>query len=93
MIEITGIKSITKPIEIDDTSSDTTVYVRYNIKKRIEGDPVFCTDQEVYIYDEKQYSFAEWYSITRKETNDRLLKLEKTLDLILNDLELSIEEE
>lgn len=93
MIEILGVKSINKPIEIDDTSSDTTVYVRHNIRKITEEDPVFFTEQEIYIYDEKQYSFAEWYSITRKETNDRLLKLEKTLDLILNDLELSIEEE
>lgn len=92
MIEVTGIKSKNKPIEIDDNSSETTVYVRHNIEKITEEDPVFKTKEEIYIYDETQYSFAEWYRTTRKEIDDRLTKLEKNMELILNNLEIEAHE-
>lgn len=72
MIELTGIKSQTRPIDIDDTSSETTVYVRYNIREEVEIDPVFNTEKPVYIYDETQYTLAEWYKLCMNESNAKI---------------------
>lgn len=67
---ITGVKSQTRPKEIDDSSSDTTVFVRYNITKSVEIDPVFKTESAVYTYDEKQYTFQEWNKIVVGEIKE-----------------------
>ena len=60
---IKGVKSQTKPEKIDDTSSDTTIYIRDNIVESEEIDPVFGTKHTVYTYDEKQYTYQEWVKI------------------------------
>lgn len=60
MKTIKGVKSQSKPIEIDDYSSPTTVFVRVNIQELDEVDPVFKTTRKVFIYDEIQYTYPEW---------------------------------
>ena len=90
MKEVTGIKSKYRPIEIDDTSSNTTVYVRHNIYKTVDIDPVFGTEEESYIYDETQYSLAEWYKVNMEKANDRIFKLEEIIKSIANELEFPI---
>ena len=60
MKTITNVKSQTKPLEIDDYTSSTTVFVRSNIKESTETDPVFGTESTVYTYDEVQYTYPEW---------------------------------
>ncbi len=60
MKTIINVKSQTKPIEIDDYTSGTTVFVRSNIKESTEIDPVFKTENTVYTYDETQYTYPEW---------------------------------
>ena len=40
---IERIKSTTRPEEIDTHSSETTVFVRSNIKEEVEIDPIFNT--------------------------------------------------
>lgn len=86
MKTITGIKSTVKPIEIDDTSSTTSVYVRSNIKEIIETDPVFGTKNVVYEYDEVEYSIIEWHNLFSKlihnEIDEIRLAITETLDLL-----------
>ena len=60
MKTIKGVKSQSKPIEIDDYSSPTTVFVRVNIQELDEIDPVFKTTRKVFTYDEIQYTYPEW---------------------------------
>lgn len=60
MKTIKGVKSQSKPIEIDDYSSPTTVFVRVNIQELDEVDPVFKTTRKVFTYDEIQYTYPEW---------------------------------
>ena len=60
MKTIKGVKSQSKPIEIDDYSSPTTVFVRVNIQELDEVDPVFKTIRKVFTYDEIQYTYPEW---------------------------------
>lgn len=52
------VKSQSRPIEIEET--DEKVYIRNNIKKYIESDPVFGTESTFYTYDETQYTPEEW---------------------------------
>lgn len=63
MKTIKDVKSQSKPDEIDDYSSQTTVFVRSNIKEVDELDPVFKTTRKIFIYDEIQYSYPEWNKI------------------------------
>lgn len=51
-------KSQTKPIEIEEL--DDIVYIRSNIKKYTELDPVFGTEFIIYRYEETQYTSEEW---------------------------------
>lgn len=60
MKTIKGVKSQSKPIEIDDYSSPTTVFVRVNIQELDEVDTVFKTTRKVFTYDEIQYTYPEW---------------------------------
>lgn len=54
MKQLNGVISGSRPVKVDMTSSPTTVYVRENI---MESE----TDSGVeYIYDEKQFTFAEY---------------------------------
>lgn len=60
---LNNVKSNIMPVEIDDTSSETTVFERRNIKECNVTDPVFNTEEVFYTYDEYQYSIAEWNRI------------------------------
>lgn len=91
MKEVTGIKSNIKPEEIDDTSSDTTVFMRYNIEEITETDPVFGTEETVYVYDETQYTLAEWYRIRISELNAEINNLKETMKVFADELGVSIE--
>ena len=85
---LSGVKSQTKPIEIDDFSSQTTVFVRNNIKETIEIDPVFNTESIIYTYDERQYTFPEWNKIT----TDKLKQNEKALQEQIEIVQLALVE-
>lgn len=63
MKTLKSVKSQTKPIEIDDYTSSTTVFVRTNITEVDDVDPVFKTTRKVFVYDEIQYTFPEWNKI------------------------------
>ena len=60
---VNDVKSQTKPIEIDDYTSPTTVFVRKNIREIEETDPVFKTVRKLFVYDETQYTYPEWNKI------------------------------
>lgn len=76
-----NVKSQTRPIEIDDTSSSTTVFVRKNIKKIKEIDPVFKTENTVYVYDEYQYTFQEWNKIITDNIKEEGGNLQCQIDI------------
>jgi len=59
------------PDEIDENSSNTTVYVRENIQEieRTDDDGNIKT---VYTYDEKQFSKDEWEMEVLKRKNSEL---------------------
>lgn len=86
MKEITGIKSETRPLEIDDTSSDTTVYVRSNIVTEKSIDPIFNTEKTIYIYNEIQYTLAEWYKIQMNDINMKIEILANCIDKLTDEL-------
>lgn len=90
MREVKDVKSLTKPDYIDDTSSDTTVYMRYNIREIEETDPVFNTTKTTYVYDETQYTFAEWYKICMTETKGRIENLENIVKMLAYELNVSV---
>lgn len=80
----TGIKSTIKPNLIEYT--DDAVYMRSNITEETEKDPVFNTDNTVYIYDEVEYNAIEWSNIifdTVKgqinNINSKIIKIISTL--------------
>ena len=79
---LTGVESLTKPVEIDDSSSSTTVFVRYNIEEQTKVDPVFKTESVVYVYDEKQYTFAEWNKIITDEIKEKDIQMKNDVDII-----------
>lgn len=60
MIIVNGVRSTTKPVEIDDFSSETTVFVRSDIHEITDIDPVFNTEQKYFEYTETSYTFQEW---------------------------------
>lgn len=91
MKEVTQIKSETKPLEIDDTSSDTTVYCRYNIQEVVENDPVFNTEKTIYVYDETQYTFVEWYRMYMAKTDAQIEILKKCVNKLANELNITLE--
>ncbi len=55
--------SDTKPLELDSTSSDYTVYERRNIRQEIVGD-----DGEQWVYEERQYSKEEYALLNGPQT-------------------------
>lgn len=73
MKTITNIRSNTKPIELDDFSSNSFVYVRSNIEETIEIDPVFNTENTIYTYDEVEYTLAEWTKISNESIKNELI--------------------
>lgn len=75
-----GVKSQSKPVEVDDYSSETTVFVRENIQEIIEIDPVFKTEIAIYTYDEKQYTFPEWNKIVTDNLKQEQVIMQKQID-------------
>ena len=71
-----AVKSNVKPVEVDDFSSDTTVFERKNITESKFVDPVFHTEETFYVYDEYQYSVTEWDRIIIKQLINRVEYLE-----------------
>lgn len=90
------IKSKNYPLEIDEESSDTLVYVRSNIRELTESDPVFNTESKYFIYDEIQYTIAEWNRISHKKLREELketkAKIEE-MDIQLKKILKSIKQE
>lgn len=76
-----GVKSQVRPDEIDDISSETTVFVRENITESVEVDPVFGTKHTIYTYDEKQYTYKEWNKLCFDK-----------IDLLFNDFYIRFEQ-
>lgn len=88
MKTIINVKSQTKPIEIDDYTSGTTVFVRSNIKESTEIDPVFKTENIVYTYDETQYTYPEW----NKLITDQIKQDGASIQQQVNTIQLAIDE-
>lgn len=82
MKTITNVKSQTKPLEIDDYTSSTTVFVRSNIKESTETDPVFGTESTVYTYDEVQYTYPEWNKRITDEIKENGDTLQNKFDVV-----------
>lgn len=82
MKTIKGVKSSTKPIEVDDYSSNTTVFVRNNIEEKLEIDPVFYNEVVVYTYDETQYTHAEWNKIKTDSMVSSNQNMQQELDVM-----------
>lgn len=82
MKTITNVKSQTKPLEIDDYTSSTTVFVRSNIKESTETDPVFGTESTVYTYDEVQYTYPEWNKKITDEIKENGDTLQNKFDVV-----------
>ena len=82
MKTLTNVKSQTKPIEIDDYTSSTTVFVRSNIKESTEPDPVFGTESTVYTYDEVQYTYPEWNKKITDEIKENGDTLHNKFDVV-----------
>lgn len=78
MITRTNIKSKVEPEMVEINGE--IVYKRLNLKKCIEVDPVFNTEDTFYIYDEEQYPLPEWNSIV-------ISKLEDTIEVLKYEIE------
>ena len=81
MKTINNVKSQTKPIEIDDYSSKTTVFVRSNIKESVEIDPIFKTETKVYTYDETQYTYPEWNKLITDGIKEQGAMMQEQVDI------------
>ena len=53
------------------------VFVHNNIREIVEEDPVFKTCKKVYVYDEVQYTYQEWYALTIKDMQNEIKNLKK----------------
>lgn len=75
-----NVRSREYPIKVD-TTNDKFVYERINIKAESEIDPVFHTQSPVYVYDEIEYTWSEWYELNIKKINE---KLDSTINILLS---------
>lgn len=80
MKEIKNVRSESYPVEVDDYSNGTTIFIRTNIKEEIEEDPVFKTSKKVYVYDETQYTHQEWCTMTIKLLKEDIVSLRSEID-------------
>lgn len=78
---IKDVVSTSRPLDIDDTSSNTTIYVRENIREEIKIDPIFDTETILYIYDEKQFTTEEWYKIVSREFQEKDSNMQEQIDI------------
>lgn len=62
-MKIVQSESRERPVEIDETSSPTTVYVRENIAEITKTDEMSGAESVVYQYLEKQFTRPEWESL------------------------------
>jgi hypothetical protein len=53
-------ESTARPVEVDETSSPTTVYVRDEIEETVRADAMTGAETTVYRYTEKQFTRQEW---------------------------------
>ena len=80
---IKNVMSQTKPEDIEE--KDSMVFVYNNIREIVEEDPVFKTSKKVYVYDEVQYTYQEWYALTIKEMKQEIEELKQEIkELKLN---------
>ena len=81
---IKNVMSQTKPEDIEE--KDSMVFVHNNIREIVEEDPVFKTSKKVYVYDEVQYTYQEWYALTIKEMKQEIEELKQEIkELKLNE--------
>lgn len=78
---VKDVKSDTMPVEIDDYSSNTTVFVRKNINKNKIIDPIFKTETISYTYDEIQYTFQEWNKIITDSIKEEGVIIQEQIDI------------
>ena len=86
MIVRKSVKSNIEPIEIDDSRSDV-IYVRSNIVKIKDIDPVFGTESIIYTYDEAEYTLPEWNRITNNILKKEIDNIYKIISDISNKLD------
>ena len=56
-------ESTARPIEIDETSSPTTVYIRESIEESTRVDAMTGAENAIYRYTEKQFTRREWQEL------------------------------
>ena len=82
MKEFKDVRSQTKPEDVEE--KDSMVFVHDNIREIIEEDPVFKTTEQVYVYDEIQYTYQEWYALTTREMKQEIKNLKTDIHDIFN---------
>ena len=75
---IKNVMSQTKPEDIEE--KDSMVFVHNNIREIVEEDPVFKTSKKVYVYDETQYTYQEWCTMTIKLLKEDIVSLRSEID-------------
>lgn len=69
-------ESTARPIEIDETSSPTTVYIRESIEESTRVDAMTGAENTIYRYTEKQFTRREWQELQMAK---RIIDLECAL--------------
>lgn len=80
MKEFKDVRSQTRPEDVEER--DSMVFVHTNIREVVEEDPVFKTSKKVYVYDEIQYTYQEWYALTIKEMKQEIEELKREIEEI-----------
>lgn len=81
MKTIKNVKSKNRPVDIDDYSSPTTIFVHKNIREVVEMDPVFKTETTVFIYDEEQYQLHEWSKLVTDSIKEEGAVIQERVDI------------
>lgn len=68
-------ESLQIPVELDDTSSPTTIYYNSNVVEKKNEE-----EETVYVYDVKQYDRQEWINI-KLQSNVEYFALMQGVDL------------
>lgn len=84
MKEFKDVRSQTKPEDVEE--KDSMVSVHTNIREVVEEDPVFKTTEQVYVYDEIQYTYQEWYALTISEMKQEIEELKEEIKNLKTDI-------
>lgn len=75
--------SITRPAEVDNTSSPTTVYIRKNIKEEIAIDEETNESYTVWNYDEAKIAKSEYAEYQAQLNNAGIQSLKEDIETLM----------